>query len=146
MLWDPTYATRAWCSFELAAFLKSHQEEGRHSRLVIKPAIVAPFTFVYAVGWSFLALCETVLPTRGLIYIRILYLLPIGLSYYLMRKYWQEIVQSEKQLKTFCWANTQCHCCSLNHLDTEGKQILAGDVVFFANMFCLTTIFDWDDE
>ena len=68
VLWDRTYATRAWCSFELAAFLKSHQEG--HGRLVIKPAIVAPFTVVSIVSWSCILGCETVLPTRGLFFVR----------------------------------------------------------------------------
>lgn len=136
MLWDPTYATRAWCSFELAAFLTSH-EKGRHGRLVIKPAIIAPFTLVYTVGCSCVVLCETILPMRGLGFIRILYLLPIGFNYYLIHKYWQDIVESEKQLKTFCWANTQCHCCSVNHLDGQGNQMLAGVLFFYATFFFL---------
>eukprot|EP00434_Breviolum_minutum_P003763 symbB.v1.2.003312.t1/scaffold182.1/size414077/25 len=48
VLWDSTYSSRAWCMFELAAFLQSHQSEV-NLPIDIKPVAIAPATFAFVV-------------------------------------------------------------------------------------------------
>jgi len=114
VIWDSTYATRAWCVFELAAFLKSRQD--KPCRLLIKPLILAPFTFALIIGHSGPLLCETLLP-GGFFFIRILYLIPFLITFLVLHHYWRGILQGDEQLRNFHWKDTTCDCCSRNHVD-----------------------------
>ena len=48
VLWDPTFVQRLWCMFELAAFLKSHEDEKHKHRLSVRPIFLGPCTFAIA--------------------------------------------------------------------------------------------------
>ena len=106
--------------FELAAFLKSRQE--KPCRLVIKPLILAPFTFAFVIGQAGLLLCETLLP-GGFLFIRFFYLIPFSILVLVLHHYWRGIWQGDEQLRDFHWRDTTCACCSRNHVDEHGSII-----------------------
>ncbi|CAE7219770.1 unnamed protein product, partial [Symbiodinium sp. CCMP2456] len=60
VLWDTTFASRLWCLFEMAAFLKSHEDGLEHLR--IKPTYLAPCTFVIAFCVVLMMLFELTVP------------------------------------------------------------------------------------
>lgn len=90
VLWDSTYSSRAWCMFELAAFLQSHQSEV-NLPIDIKPVVIAPATFAFVVGNIFMLLCEVILPAGGFFrFLRFVYLVPAIVMIHIFHKHWCE--------------------------------------------------------
>lgn len=90
VLWDSTYSSRAWCMFELAAFLQSHQSEV-NLPIDIKPVAIAPATFAFVVGNTFMLLCEIILPAGGFFrFLRFVYLVPAFVMIHVFHKHWCE--------------------------------------------------------
>ena len=128
--WSPSEISRRldvfplWprCVFELAAFLKSRRN--KPCRLLIKPLILAPFTFAFLNGHTGPLLCETLLPGGGsFFFIRILYLVPFMIAILVLHHYWRGILEGDEQLGTFQWKDTTCTCCSRDHVDEHGRII-----------------------
>lgn len=106
----------------MAAFLKSRQN--KPCRLLIKPLILAPFSFAFLNGHTGPLLCETLLPGgSGFFFIRILYLVPFLIAILVLHHYWRGILEGDEQLGTFHWKDTTCDCCSRNHVDEHGRGI-----------------------
>eukprot|EP00439_Symbiodinium_sp_Y106_P023547 s5736_g2.t2 len=77
VLWDTTFASRLWCLFEMAAFLKSHEDGLEHLR--IKPTYLAPCTFVIAFCVMLMMLFELTVPFVN-IYVVVMKLSLLALS------------------------------------------------------------------
>ncbi|CAE7222668.1 unnamed protein product [Symbiodinium microadriaticum] len=124
VVWDPSYLSRLWCVFELAAFLHGHREDLQRS-LTIKPTVLVPMSFLMATTVVFFLLFETCLPdTDEVAFLRIfLFALVQFPNIYLFQRLWQTIMDAEKQFGSFTWQKTRCRCCSINHRDPEGNAI-----------------------
>jgi len=129
VLWDSSYLSRAWCVLELAAFLKSHENDSK-AELVIKPTFLAPATFFVAFGTAFLSFMEICLPPSGSF-------LPIGRAVYvlvwalvfncLFQQYERQVDAADEQFRTFSWSGVECYCCSVNHTNPEDGTRLPCD-------------------
>lgn len=136
VVWDPSYLSRLWCVFELAAFLHAHREDAQTS-LVIKPTVLVPMTFLMALTTAIILLFETCLPdTDEVAFLRILlFVLSQFPNIWLIQRLWRIVMEAEKQFGTFSFQKVTCYCCSSNHKDLRGntipcdKEILEGCIV-----------------
>eukprot|EP00438_Fugacium_kawagutii_P010837 Skav222081 [mRNA] locus=scaffold2165:4585:5484:- [translate_table: standard] len=125
VLFDWTYSSRLWTIFELAAFLKSH--DVTHA-LIIRPTFLGPasallFMFltlvmVCIVFASFQEMQETFLVLTFVQYA----IFSIGGHY--LRRYLLQIDECYQQLRDFHLHKVSSHCCSVNHLDESGCELL----------------------
>lgn len=125
VVWDPSYLSRAWCIFELAAFLHSHRDTAK-ANLVVKPTSIAPATFVIQIGGVLLLLFELVLPANDTVFVaRIVYAVIWNLAIFLvLRRFWRNVVIAEDQFRNFRWQDTKCHCCAGDHRSEDGSKII----------------------
>jgi len=125
VVWDPSYLSRAWCIFELAAFLHSHRDSAKAS-LVVKPTSIAPATFLIHIGGVLLLLFEIVLPANDIVFVvRIVYMFMWNVViFFLLRRFWRDVVIAEDQFRNFRWQDTKCHCCSKGHRSEDGSKIM----------------------
>ncbi|CAE7526094.1 unnamed protein product [Symbiodinium sp. CCMP2592] len=132
VVWDPSYLSRLWCVFELAAFLHGHREDLQTS-LIIKPTVLVPMSFIMTTTTVLTLLFETCLPdTDEVAFLRIfLYVLVQFPNIYLFQRLWQTITEAEKQFGNFSWQKVTCRCCSLNHRDSKGNVIPCDRVTRF---------------
>ncbi|CAJ1351427.1 unnamed protein product [Effrenium voratum] len=106
VLWDSSYVERLWCIFELAAYLKSHEE----AEVVLA---VVPFDD-QIVG----SIVLTVLGTSGFYF--------AGGQF---RNFYQEVGTMKAQMKEFRTHKAKAWCCSVNHLDEKGDPMLCDRVI-----------------
>ncbi|CAE7526110.1 unnamed protein product [Symbiodinium sp. CCMP2592] len=125
VVWDPSYLSRLWCVFELAAFLHGHREELQTS-LIIKPTVLVPMSFIMTTTVALMLLFETCLPeTREVAFLRIFLFAVMQVpELYLFQKLWKTVMDAEKQFGSFTWQNVTCRCCSINHRDPKGNVII----------------------
>ncbi|CAE7258352.1 unnamed protein product, partial [Symbiodinium sp. KB8] len=124
VLWDPTWARRLWCVYELAAFIRS-RSPGEKPRVIIRPTLLG-FTmfacwFACALGgFAFhfannatggLALC-------GLIFWYIAHL---------VREYCRDVTTMCQQIAHFSVATAESFCCSVEHKHPHSKEPLMCD-------------------
>ncbi|CAK9070900.1 unnamed protein product [Durusdinium trenchii] len=133
VLWDPTYPTRLWAIFELAAFMKSHGvdalDEVEHRRfrrsLVIRPTFLGPAAMLGVVLLLFVQIC-TVLATfedhRINLAIMTLNVMSAALGSHSLRAYFHWVDSCCRQLTQFAVAKAETNCCRVNHVES-GKRI-----------------------
>ncbi|CAE7662620.1 ANKRD52, partial [Symbiodinium sp. KB8] len=128
VVWDPSYLSRLWCVFELAAFLHGHRDDPSSllkKHLVIKPSVLVPLTFLVGANAALTLLFEITLPdTDAVAFMRIF--LGVGSQVpliYIIQRLWQKVMDAERQFRTFSLQKVRCYCCSVNHLDKSGNSI-----------------------
>ncbi|CAE7030157.1 cpr6 [Symbiodinium natans] len=118
VLWDTTFASRLWCLFEIAAFLKSHEDGLEH--LLIKPTYLAPSTLVISLCVTLMMLFELLVPFVS-VYVVVLKLSLLALSCVtaarLLFLYYGSVRALKEQLREFRMQDAKCVCCDLGHLD-----------------------------
>ncbi|CAJ1351428.1 unnamed protein product [Effrenium voratum] len=128
VIWDPTYVKRLWCVFELAAYLKSHEDE-RKGKLVVLPSLLGPCSVAFALGCcSFMAvllIVEFASPIAG---VAVLMVLLGTAGFYLaaaqFREIYRDLDSMQAQMKEFEVDKAESFCCSCNHLNSKGQNIL----------------------
>ncbi|CAE7606175.1 unnamed protein product [Symbiodinium sp. CCMP2456] len=128
---DESYLSRAWCVFEIAAFLKSHEGESPPP-VVIKQIAVAPTTFALIIFSSLVLLYTICLPASGyLVYMQLAFMVAFAVTNHIMLlRMRRSTSQAEEDFKSFRWESCTCHCCSEGH-EVNGvalpcdKEILA---------------------
>jgi len=120
VLWDTTFASRLWCLFEMAAFLKSHEDGLEHLR--IKPTYLAPCTFVIAFCVMLMMLFELTVPFVN-IYVVVMKLSLLALSCItaarLLFLYYGAVRTLQEQLREFRIVDAKCVCCDAGHVDAR---------------------------
>lgn len=126
VLFDKTYPTRLWTIFELAAFLRSHEDATE--RLIIRPIFLGP-----AVVFLFLALACFMMGallvgdedvTRLYPFLTALAFLIFVFGGHILRSYFREIDECHRRLKSFTLREVSSHCCSVKHLDEDGRALI----------------------
>ncbi|CAE7223023.1 unnamed protein product [Symbiodinium sp. CCMP2592] len=131
VVFDESYLSRAWCVFELAAFIKSHEGESPPP-VVIKHIAVAPTTAFLIITIALLNLYFSCLPAAGyLFYILIVFMMAFAISMHIMLlRIQRDTLKAENDFKSFRWDACTCQCCSSGH-ERDGvaipcdKEILA---------------------
>lgn len=126
LLWDPTYVERFWCTFELAAFVKSH---GGSKAVQIQPILLGHFflalyfsVFVVAlVTASFAAQNVRGVEATGGTAVAVFVVMYLAIAE--CRRYYHSLDVLNEQLLTFKVCNTKCWCCSCDHLTPSGQVL-----------------------
>eukprot|EP00439_Symbiodinium_sp_Y106_P049362 s2159_g6.t1 len=106
VVWDPSYLSRLWCVFELAAFLHGHREDPSSllkKRLVIKPSVLVPLTFLVGANAALTLLFENALPDTDVVaFMRIfLFVASQFPLIYIIQRLWRKVMDAEKQFRNF---------------------------------------------
>lgn len=127
VLWDPSYAQRLWCVFEMAAFAWAHRNDLKN-RVEIRPVIFAPVYFGLMMD---LALSLTFWPAiQSFITI---------LGAHFLRSFHRDMTILREHLSEFQAKKASCYCCSVNHrLPETGEKIACDREVIQA---CIMTWF-----
>ncbi|CAJ1371363.1 unnamed protein product [Effrenium voratum] len=127
VIWDPTYVKRLWCVFELAAYLKSHEDE-RKGKLVVLPSLLGPCSVAFALGCcSFMAvllIVEFASPIAGVAVLVLLGTAGFYLAAAQFREIYRDLDSMQAQMKEFEVDKAESFCCSCNHLNSKGQNIL----------------------
>ena len=138
VLWEPTYFTRLWCVFELAAYLNLQADGFRSHQLEVLPVSYARMTALCLLGdvayvllsyWlmpMFLdtsklpaALCEEF----SLVAMIIVFMF-LGVA---MDSHVKAIHSMTRQLNEFSIEDADCFCCSNRHVNPDTKVALDCD-------------------
>lgn len=123
VLWDPSYATRLWCIFEMAAFAWAN-DRNVTDRIVVRPLVFGA-VFPGLLMTALLAMILTGLlhtleypasfATLGPVLCAASYLPCV----HLLRRFDRDMQTLMDQLKEFTVARAECFCCSAEHKDPE---------------------------
>ena len=123
VLWDSTYPTRLWTVFELAAFLKSHDNE---SQLLIRPTILGPMAMAVFVYVALLFAGQLVVSFQDAVEYSLqqmsMFLFVCVAFMHLLRVYLEWVENCWLQLRSFSLAETTTYCCSSDHKDESGNS------------------------
>eukprot|EP00747_Dinoflagellata_sp_TGD_P202115 gnl/TRDRNA2_/TRDRNA2_75602_c0_seq2.p1 gnl/TRDRNA2_/TRDRNA2_75602_c0~~gnl/TRDRNA2_/TRDRNA2_75602_c0_seq2.p1 ORF type:complete len:690 (+),score=42.05 gnl/TRDRNA2_/TRDRNA2_75602_c0_seq2:3-2072(+) len=125
LLWDPTYFTRIWCVFELAAFailraLLVKQGGVAAKRLLMRPIFVgAIVTTALVCVWSGILIGNFLLPVGiNLVYVTLSAVagfFPFCTAMHALRGHVRNCNMLRGQMETFSFAKAQCFCCDVKH-------------------------------
>lgn len=118
VLWDPTYFTRLWCTFELAAFLRLNDSA---AQVLVWP-ITRPTMLLFVItALSVININREIfeihgrqVPTKRACCVEIVLLIILCHS---SRKNGRDVYHIHEQMETFSLKQAQCWCCSVNHVN-----------------------------
>ncbi|CAK9037153.1 Uncharacterized protein SCF082_LOCUS22032 [Durusdinium trenchii] len=129
VIWDESYVERLWCLFELAAFLKAHEEEaGRSERngrsaLRVKPLSLGWICVITSCALSVLSFHILVTPTDDSLMEWVIRLSCLTMLYTFIavsRAHFRAMESAQQQLQCFRLEDATCWCCTVNHIDQDG--------------------------
>ncbi|CAJ1409568.1 unnamed protein product [Effrenium voratum] len=123
VIWDRSYCERLWCNFELAAFLKAHEDE-ETVKVRVQPISLA-ILCITCFGFN-VALCfgSITFPQTGSLSFVIAML---GVCIYgwmagtAVMHHGENVETMQGQLQSFSAADTKCYCCSKGHHALDGS-------------------------
>ncbi|CAE7821183.1 unnamed protein product [Symbiodinium sp. CCMP2592] len=148
VLWDPSYATRLWCVFEMAAFAWAHRNDLKN-RVEIRPVIFAPVYFglmvTSVINWALLTMFPRT-PTMSITVWPALQSIICILGVHFLRSFHRDMTILRQHLAEFQAANAQCYCCSVSHRLPETGERIACDreVIQACIMTWFGTLTDFD--
>ncbi|CAE7252068.1 unnamed protein product [Symbiodinium natans] len=132
VMWDPTWANRLWCVFELAAFLHSRPANEK-VRLLIRPTVLGPVLLAISLGLTVATLAfssnfaedHVIYWPRTLGIVMIVSSSCLLVSTHLLRLFCRSIDTLQKQLENFHIEDTHCTCCDCDHIESgTGRPLL----------------------
>jgi len=123
VLWDPSYTTRLWCVFELAAFAWAHDNHVA-DKVIVRPLLfgaVFPCLMVTSLFCnSFLLFSPWDTSLSG---VSFSCLVSTSISFlfttHLLRHLGRDIRRMSDHLQGYMVAQADCYCCSMQHQDPE---------------------------
>eukprot|EP00440_Ansanella_granifera_P042727 gb/GFBE01046324.1/.p1 GENE.gb/GFBE01046324.1/~~gb/GFBE01046324.1/.p1 ORF type:complete len:677 (+),score=111.66 gb/GFBE01046324.1/:1-2031(+) len=129
VLWDPSYAERLWCVFEMAAFAWAHRNDLKN-RVEIRPVIFAPVFFglmlTCTINWGLIIYMPKTLTFSVTVWPAVESLICV-LGAHFLRRFHRDMNMLRKHLTEFQVANSQCYCCSVGHKLPETDEKIACD-------------------
>ncbi|CAE7413391.1 Rai14 [Symbiodinium sp. CCMP2592] len=131
VLWDPSWARRLWCVFELAAFLHS-RPPGETPRVLIRPTIlgftILAFWFAGVLFACCLYITSQLFSDTSIYYVLILALVPgAGIFFvvaHLVRDFCRSVTTMCHQIGEFRFETAESYCCSTNHRSDSGETMI----------------------
>ncbi|CAE7443953.1 unnamed protein product, partial [Symbiodinium microadriaticum] len=134
VLWDPTWARRLWCVYELAAFIRS-RSPGEKPRVIIRPTLLG---FTMFACWSasalggfifhFVVRQHTTLGGHGVVFLG---LALCGLIFWyiahLARVYCRDVTTMCQHIAHFSVATAESFCCSVDHKYAHSEERMMCD-------------------
>lgn len=119
VLWDPTYVGRLWCVFELAAFLKSQEQEpGKWLR--VRPTFMGPWVLAVYSSFAIGGLSHFVINSNAAVATILMvggWLIFFSGVGHALRSHHRSIEHMLCQLQDFDIKNTESQCCITGHRD-----------------------------
>eukprot|EP00440_Ansanella_granifera_P058589 gb/GFBE01063500.1/.p1 GENE.gb/GFBE01063500.1/~~gb/GFBE01063500.1/.p1 ORF type:complete len:450 (+),score=59.79 gb/GFBE01063500.1/:1-1350(+) len=122
VLWDPTYVSRLWCVFEIAAFLQSNRDQ-KHKPLIVRPVFLGPSTLL--VHATTFCCYVTLLDTPGKHYGAVFPcfgFFAAALLVHAFRVHHRSLLLMKVQLDNFSLQKAECHCCTMGHVQHGSGQ------------------------
>ncbi|CAJ1393962.1 unnamed protein product [Effrenium voratum] len=149
VLWDASWAERLWCVFELAAFLKSREENAKS--LVICPTLTGPVTFVIFIflATTFGTISAIVLLHDSQDYSAwlggffVVGIVGASASTHTLRGFYRAVETMQRQLLSLRVAQLKCTCCSRGHIGHDGRRMICDREVIST---CITKWFGSTDS
>ncbi|CAE7234440.1 unnamed protein product [Symbiodinium microadriaticum] len=131
VLWDPSWALRLWCVFELAAFIRS-RPEGSKPHVVLRPTILGFAILAFGCSAVLGTFCYYslfhVLPGIPVYFIILLALLPGAVVFFLIanlaRAFCRSVTTMCRQLGEFRIATAESYCCATDHKSASGEPMI----------------------
>eukprot|EP00439_Symbiodinium_sp_Y106_P080720 s458_g19.t1 len=131
VLWDPSWARRLWCVFELAAFIHS-RPPGETPRVVIRPTILGFTILAFWFSGVLFACClyitSQLFPDTAIYYVLLFALLPGAMIFFivahLVRDFCRSVTTMCHQIGEFRFETAQSYCCSANHRSQTGETMI----------------------
>ncbi|CAE7339899.1 GPI10 [Symbiodinium natans] len=125
VLFDPTYTTRLWTIFELAAFLKAHGDVAH--ALIIRPTFLATAAVGVFVFLALIAICIMIasyaeMRQTLLVLVFVEYLI-FACGGHWLRGYFQQVDECFERLQNFSLKEANSHCCTVDHVDIFGNPM-----------------------
>ncbi len=131
ILWDPTWTERLWCLFELAAFLKSEQDQDDKKKeiLLITPTLQGPICILLFIFFALLSLPLLLTPHGDVRAISMCTSAVCSLvagypAVSATRGYFRSLQTMEQQLQSLSFDRAECQCCKQNHRYPSGRPML----------------------
>ena len=133
LFWDPTYTTRLWCLFELAAFLKSRRE-GEKPEIIIRPTIAGPCFLLVTFSLTCILLVLMFLQDRNVVIlfgsVAALFCLGTFFAISRARAYFRSMNDLMNALTMFQLSDARSFCCDNNHPQRgRGPMLCDRDVI-----------------
>ncbi|CAE7443316.1 unnamed protein product [Symbiodinium natans] len=123
VLWDTSWSHRLWCVFELAAYLRSCEQEGKKPNIVIRPTGIGPSNFLQTLALLIVFLAAGLVPDRQKEFLWTMQALFAFLGFYVTATTYRHIFgsleQVRRELKGFRLEDAKCHCCTKGHASPE---------------------------
>mmetsp|Transcript_36016 Transcript_36016/g.99281 ORF Transcript_36016/g.99281 Transcript_36016/m.99281 type:complete len:656 (+) Transcript_36016:94-2061(+) len=131
VFWDPSYTTRLWCIYELAAFLslmeRSERRSGagrdkrdRQRRLLIRPIFLGELAVVLLFAW-------TVCKMSALLFTWYTFgwcsHIVFGVVFHYIRESRRHEAEVGRSLQEFSVQNARCYCCSVGHTNPADPSV-----------------------
>lgn len=138
VLWDPSYATRLWCIFEMAAFAWAHKEELKH-RVLVRPIVFAPVFAGLFLCSAFYWGLGLLIPKDSVVAVTVFPVISalagvVGIHF--LRKFHRDMSILREHLKHFQVTKADCFCCSAKHKDPDtgariscDREVIQGCIV-----------------
>ncbi|CAE7413407.1 Rai14 [Symbiodinium sp. CCMP2592] len=131
VLWDPSWARRLWCVFELAAFIRS-RPAGCKPHVVMRPTILGFAILAFGFSGVLGALCYYslfhVFPGIPIYFIMLIALLPGAVVFFLIanlaRAYCRSVTTMCHQIGEFRIATAESYCCATDHTSESGEPMI----------------------
>eukprot|EP00929_Paragymnodinium_shiwhaense_P039241 TRINITY_DN20633_c0_g2_i1.p1 TRINITY_DN20633_c0_g2~~TRINITY_DN20633_c0_g2_i1.p1 ORF type:complete len:590 (+),score=38.35 TRINITY_DN20633_c0_g2_i1:215-1984(+) len=136
VLWSPTYFSRLWCSYELAAWFKFENELSSilfvpveiPARLVVNFCIIATANTLSGIAQVARDADPSALGALVVdIVVRIISVVVLVLFAYVIQGHIENVGVLQEELSTFEMQRTRCFCCSNNHCHPETGAPLSCD-------------------
>ncbi|OLP90954.1 Pentatricopeptide repeat-containing protein, chloroplastic [Symbiodinium microadriaticum] len=130
--WDSSYMQRAWCVFEMAAFIKAH---GGDAKLLIRPSFQGPCSVACHAGVASVLMVNLAtfyfantldISTNSLLRLGLILLAITSFMFAAVtsfRRYYLSVQEMQLQLRNFAIEDTLTHCCTQDHKDASGNPI-----------------------
>ncbi|CAE7300162.1 cpr6 [Symbiodinium natans] len=129
VIWDETYCRRLWCLFEIAAYLKTHED----STLLVQPLILTQFVVSLFV-LNFVLWGLNMVMVYDSVFTIPLYVLGTSAYGWLIARnvlqYSKSFDSINSQLQNIEFEKAECYCCSVDHTGPQGQS-------FPCDRFCI---------
>eukprot|EP00929_Paragymnodinium_shiwhaense_P049783 TRINITY_DN25103_c0_g1_i2.p1 TRINITY_DN25103_c0_g1~~TRINITY_DN25103_c0_g1_i2.p1 ORF type:complete len:625 (-),score=42.15 TRINITY_DN25103_c0_g1_i2:347-2221(-) len=141
VLWSPQYFSRLWCTYELVAWCHLHGlDSGIICFLPVSWSVVHCVS-VFTSSTYYLCKFLVMLKIENAMLIRAAAFALLFPLMYKMAALVRELWQAEEQIRSFAIRDSQCFCCTHNHLHPETGQRLCCD-----RRLVYSTLHNWHME
>lgn len=137
ILWDTTYFTRLWCTYEVAAFRYLHGADACFSVVPIVRGFLILLCLPVTFSMAICLICAKYIPTNAIMINCILSALIFALGVAVARIAREEARNRhcmQQQIQNFSVRNARCYCCDVGHKhpDTGAAMTCDREAVYSA--------------